>query len=117
MSLESLNHAHNWLKSKLNVILNECAVQEKILKKQAAYLFTLNVKVLHLFKTLKLNKLHAFAKVHCVAEELSDDINEIINDKNSFKILNLNSLLNSLSSSFFMNSELSSQIAEAFLHN
>ena len=75
--LESLNHAHNWLKSKLNVILNECAVQEKILKKQAAHLSALNAKILCLFKTLKLNKLHAFVKVHCVAEELGDDINEI----------------------------------------
>ena len=34
--LESLNYAYNWLKSELNVVLNEHTVQEKILKKQAA---------------------------------------------------------------------------------
>jgi len=117
MLLESLNHAHNQLKSELNVILNECAVQEKILKKQAAHLSALNAKILCLFKTLKLNKLCTFVNVCCVAEKLDDDINEIMNDKNPFKILNLDFLLNFLSSSFFMNSEPSSQIAEAFSHN
>ena len=115
--LESLNHTHNWLKFKLNVILNECAVQEKILKKQAAHLSTLNAKILCLFKTLKLNELHTFVKVCCVAEKLDDDVNEITDNKNSSKILNLDFLLNFLSSSFFMNSESSSQIAEVSLHN
>ncbi len=117
VSLESLNHAHNQLKFKLDVVLNEHAVQGKILEKQAAHLFALNAKVLHLFKTLKLNELRAFTKVHCVAEKLGDDMNEIMNDKNPSEVPNLNFLLDSLSPSFFMDSEPPSQIAEASSHN
>ncbi len=33
MSLKSSNYAYNQLKSKLNVVLNEYTIQEKILKK------------------------------------------------------------------------------------
>ncbi len=77
----------------------------------------LNAKILYLFKTFKLNELHIFVKVCCIAEKLNNDVNEVINDKNLFKILNFNFLLNFLNSTFFKNSELSSQIAEAFLHN
>jgi len=117
VSLESLNCAHNQLKSKLDVVLNEHAVQGKILEKQAAHLFALNAKVLHLFKTLKLNELRAFAKVHCVAEELGDDMDGIMDDKNPSEVPNLNFLLDSLSPSFFMDPEPPSQIAEASSHN
>ncbi len=117
VSLESLNRAHNWLKSKLDVVLNECAVQGKILEKQAAHLSTLNAKVLCLFKTLKLNELRAFTKVRCVAEELGDDMDGIMDDKNLSEVPNLDSLLDSLSPSLFMDPEPPSQIAEASLRN
>ncbi len=47
-------------------------------------------------------------KVCCVAEKLDDDINKVINDKkNSENITNLNSLIKSVSSSFFTDSKLS----------
>ncbi len=88
--------------------LNEHAVQEKMLKKQTTYLFMLNTKILCLFKTLQLNKSYMFIKVHCVAEKLNDDINEVTDNKNLSKILNLNILMNSLSSNFFTDSKSSS---------
>jgi len=110
ISLDSLNHAHLWLKSELKVAMNECV-------KQAEHLFKLNVKVLHLFKTLKQNESHTVIKVHCVAFELSNDNNETEDEKNSFSSFNLDSLLRSMSSSFFIDSELFSQTAVVFLHS
>ncbi len=96
------------MKSELEMTLNECTIQKKLLKKQTTYLSVLNTKILYLFKTLKLNKLYVFIKAHCVAEKLDDDVNEIINNENLFKILNLNILLNSLNSNFFTDFKLSS---------
>jgi len=96
------------LKSKLKITLNKHAVQEKMLKKQAACLFILNAKILYFFKTFKLNKLYTFIKVHCVAQKLNDDIKKIINNKNLFKILNLNIFFNSLNFNFFINFKFSS---------
>ncbi len=105
------------MKSELDVVLNEHAVQGKILEKQAAHLSALDAKVLRLSKTLKLNELRAFAKVHCVAEELGDDMDGITDDKNLSKVPNLNSLLDSLSPSLFVDPGPPSQIAEASLRN
>ncbi len=85
--------------------------------KQAEHLFKLNVKVLHLFKTLKQNESCAVAKVRCVASELSDDNNETEDEENSSDPLNLDSLLKSMSSSFFIDPEPLSQTVVAFSHS
>jgi len=85
--------------------------------KQAEHLFKLNVKVLHLFKTLKHNESHAVVKVCCVAFELSNNNNETENEKNSFNSSNLDSLLKSMSSSFFIDFEPLSQTVVVFLHS
>jgi len=97
--LNSLNHAHLWLKSELEMTINEC------------------VKILHLFKTLKQNKSHTIVKVCSVASELSDDNNETENEKNSFNSFNLDSLLKSMSFNFFINLKPFSQTAVVFLHS
>jgi len=48
-------------------------------------------------------------KVHCVAEKLDDNINEVMNDEENIKnILNLNFLIKLMSFNFFINSKLSS---------
>jgi len=85
--------------------------------KQAERLFKLNVKVLCLFKTLKQNKSCAVVKVCCVASELSNDNNETENEKNPFSSSNLDFLLKSMSFSFFIDSELSSQTVVVFSHS
>ena len=85
--------------------------------KQAEHLFKLNVKVLCLFKTLKQNKSHTVTKVCCVASELSDDNNETEDEKNSSDSSNLDFLLESMSSSFFIDSEPLSQTVVVFLHS
>jgi len=85
--------------------------------KQTERLFKLNAKVLCLFKTLKQNESHAVVKVHCVASELSNDNNETEDEKNSFNSLNLDSLLKSMSFSFFIDPEPPSQTVVVFLHS
>jgi len=110
ISLDSLNHAHLWLKFELKMAMNERV-------KQAEHLFKLNVKVLCLFKTLKQNKSHTVTKVCCVASELSDDNNETEDEKNSSDSSNLDFLLESMSSSFFIDSEPLSQTVVVFLHS
>jgi len=85
--------------------------------KQAEHLFKLNAKVLCLFKTLKQNKSHTVIKVHCVASELSNDNNETEDEKNSSDSFNLDSLLKSMSFSFFIDLEPLSQTVVAFLHS
>jgi len=110
VSLDFLNHAHLQLKSELEMAMNEHV-------KQAECLFKLNAKVLRLFKTLKQNESHAVTKVHCVASELNDDNNETENEKNSFNSSNLDSLLKSMSSSFFIDPEPLSQTVVVFLHS
>jgi len=85
--------------------------------KQAKHLFKLNAKVLHLFKTLKQNESCAVIKVHCVAFELSNDNNETEDEENSFNSSNLDFLLESMSSSFFIDPEPPSQTVIAFLHS
>jgi len=85
--------------------------------KQAERLFKLNAKVLHLFKTLKQNESHTVIKVHCVASELSDDNNETENEENPFSSSNLDSLLKSMSSSFFIDPEPLSQTVVVFSHS
>jgi len=85
--------------------------------KQAEHLFKLNVKILHLFKTLKQNESHTVIKVHCVASELSDDNNKTEDEKNFFNSFNLDFLLKSMSFSFFIDLELFSQTAVVFLHS
>jgi len=90
--------------------MNECV-------KQAEHLFKLNVKVLHLFKTLKQNESYTVIKVHCVASELSNDNNETEDEKNFSDSSNLDSLLKSMSSSFFIDFEFFSQTAVAFSHS
>jgi len=108
--LNSLNCAHLQLKSELKMTMNECV-------KQAEHLFKLNVKVLCLFKTLKQNESCAVVKVRCVAFELSNDNNETENEENSFDSSNLDSLLKSMSFSFFIDSEPFSQTVVMFLHS
>ncbi len=110
ISLDFLNCAHLWLKSELEVAMNECV-------KQAEHLFKLNAKILHLFKTLKQNESHTVTKVRCVASELSNDNNETENEKNFSDSFNLDSLLKSMSSSFFIDSEPSSQTVVVFSHS
>jgi len=110
ISLDSLNHAHLQLKFELKVAMNECV-------KQAERLSKLNAKVLCLFKTLKQNESRAVAKVCCVASELSDDNNETEDEENPFSSSNLDSLLKSMSFSFFIDPEPLSQTAVVFLHS
>ncbi len=57
------------------------------------------------------------AKVRCVAEELGDDVDGITDDKDPPEVPNLNSLLDSLSPSLFVDPGPPSQIAEASSHN
>jgi len=90
--------------------MNECV-------KQAERLFKLDAKVLCLFKTLKQNESHTVVKVHCVASELSNDNNETENEENSSDSSNLDFLLKSMSSSFFIDSEPLSQTVVVFLHS
>ena len=85
--------------------------------KQAEHLFKLNAKVLRLFKTLKQNESHTIVKVCCVASELSNDNNETENEKNFSDSSNLDSLLKSMSFSFFIDFEPFSQTAVVFLHS
>jgi len=85
--------------------------------KQAECLFKLNAKVLHLFKTLKQNESCTVVKVHCVAFELNDDNNETENEKNFSDSSNLDSLLKSMSFSFFIDFEPLSQTVVVFLHS
>jgi len=108
--LDSLNRAHLQLKSELKVAMNERV-------KQAEHLFKLNVKVLCLFKTLKQNESHTVAKVHCVAFKLSNDNNETEDEENSFNPFNLDFLLESMSSSFFIDPEPPSQTVVVFSHS
>jgi len=108
--LDFLNHTHLQLKSELKVAMNERV-------KQVEHLFKLNVKVLCLFKTLKQNESHTIVKVCCVASELSNDNNETEDEESSFNSSNLDSLLKSMSSSFFINPEPLSQTAVVFLHS
>jgi len=108
--LDSLNHTHLQLKFELEVTMNEGV-------KQAEHLFKLNAKVLHLFKTLKQNKSCAIVKVHCVAFKLNNNNNETENEKNFFNSSNLDSLLKSMSSSFFIDLEPLSQTVVVFLHS
>jgi len=84
---------------------------------QAERLFKLNVKVLCLFKTLKQNESCAVIKVHCVAFKLSNDNDETEDEKNPFSSSNLDSLLKSMSFSFFIDPEPSSQTVVVFLHS
>ncbi len=110
ISLNSLNCAHLQLKFELKMTMNEHV-------KQAEHLFKLNVKVLHLFKTLKQNESCAVIKVHCVAFKLSNDNNRTENEKNFSDSFNLDSLLKSMSFSFFIDLEPSSQTVVVFSHS
>jgi len=110
ISLDSLNCAHLQLKSELKVAMNECV-------KQAECLFKLNAKVLHLFKTLKQNESCAITKVRCVASELNNDNNETEDKENFSDSSNLDFLLKSMSSSFFIDLEPLSQTVVVFLHS
>jgi len=108
--LDSLNHAHLQLKFELEMAMNERV-------KQAERLFKLNTKILHLFKTLKQNKSHTVVKVCCVASELSNDNNRTEDEENFSDSFNLDSLLKSMSSSFFIDSEPFFQTAVVFSHS
>jgi len=90
--------------------MNECV-------KQAEHLFKLDAKVLCLFKTLKQNKSHTVIKVHCVASELSNDNNETEDEENPFSSSIIDSLLKSMSFSFFIDFEPFSQTVVVFLHS
>ena len=84
---------------------------------QAERLFKLNAKVLRLFKTLKQNESHTVVKVRCVAFKLSNDNNRTEDEKNFFDPSNLDSLLKSMSSCFFIDPEPPSQTVVVFLHS
>ncbi len=100
--LKSLNYAHLHLKFDIKDVINEYI-------KQTAHLFRLNIKKIYFFKTFKQNKSQMLIKVHCVAEKLDDNINEVMNDEENIKnILNLNFLIKLMSFNFFINSKLSS---------
>ena len=90
--------------------MNECV-------EQAEHLSKLDVKVLRLFKTLKQNESHAVIKVHCVAFELSNDNNKTEDEENSSDPSNLDFLLESMSSSFFIDFEPPSQTVVVFSHS
>jgi len=90
--------------------MNECV-------KQAEHLFKLGAKVLRLFKTLKQNESHAIAKVCCVAFKLNNDNNETEDKENSSDSSNLDFLLKSMSSSFFIDLRPFSQTVVVFLHS
>jgi len=90
--------------------MNECV-------EQAEHLFKLNAKVLCLFKTLKQNESCAVTKVCCVASELSNDNNGTEDEENSSDPFNLDSLLKSMSSSFFIDLEPPSQTVVVFSHS
>ena len=90
--------------------MNECV-------KQTEHLFKLNVKVLHLFKTLKQNESCAVVKVCCVASELSNDNNETEDEENSSDPSNLDFLLKSMSFSFFIDLKPLSQTVVVFSHS
>jgi len=98
--LDSLNHAHLQLKSELKMAMNERVKQAE-----------------RLFKTLKQNESCTVVKVRCVAFKLSNDNNETEDEENSFDSFNLDSLLKSMSSSFFIDSEPFSQTVVVFLHS
>jgi len=108
--LDFLNHAHLWLKFELKMVMNKHV-------KQAEHLFKLNVKVLHLFKTLKQNESCAVVKVCCVASELNNDNNRTENEESFSDSLNLDFLLKSMSFSFFIDLEPLSQTVVVFLHS
>jgi len=110
VSLDFLNCAHLQLKFKLKMAMNERV-------EQAERLFKLDAKILCLFKTLKQNESHAVAKVCCVAFKLSNDNNETENEENSSDSSNLDSLLKSMSFSFFIDPEPFSQTVVVFLHS
>jgi len=110
VSLESLNRAHLRLKSDIDDAMNERV-------EQAARLSKLDAKIIRLFKTLKQNESRTLAKVRCVAEELGDDVDGITDDKDPPEVPNLDSLLDSLSPSLFMDPGPPSQIAEASSRN
>ncbi len=110
VSLESLNCAHLWLKSDLEVAMSERVEQTERLSK-------LDAKILCLFKTLKQNESHAVAKVHCVASELGDNNNGITDDETPSEASDLNSLLSVMTSSFFEDSGPSSQTVEVSSHS
>jgi hypothetical protein len=79
--------------------------------------FKLDAKVLRLFKTLKQNESRAVAKVRCVASELSNDNNGTGDEENSSDPSNLDSLLESMSSSFFIDPGPLSQTVVASSHS
>ncbi len=110
ISLDFLNHAHLWLKSKLKMTINEHV-------KQAKHLFKLNAKVLRLFKTLKQNESYTIVKVHCVAFKLNNDNNETEDKKNFSDSFNLDFLLKSMSFSFFIDLRPLSQTVVVFSHS
>ncbi len=84
---------------------------------QTDRLSKLDVKILRLFKTLKQNESCAVAKVRCVASELGDDNDGIMDDETPSEAPDLNSLLSVMTSSFFEDSGPPSQTAEASLHS
>jgi len=108
--LESLNRVHKKLKSQLNKAEAEHAVQLNILQ-------CFNSKILHLYTTIRQNKLHAVQKAQCVAAKLDSDNDETTDDEISSESVNFDSLLQVMSSDFFNNLEPSSQTVEVFLHS
>ncbi len=84
---------------------------------QAERLSKLDAKVLRLFKTLKQNESRAVAKVRCVASELGDDNDGTEDEENSSDPPNLDSLLESMSPSFFIDPGPPSQTVVASSHS
>ena len=100
LMLDSLKFTQFKTKFKLFEALNE-------------QLSKLLVKIVWLHKILKQSETCINTKVKCLVQELTDDNNETENEAP----LEFNFLLNFMSSSFFLNSELPSQTAEASSHS
>jgi hypothetical protein len=88
-----------------------------IVKKHVEHLITvvkLDVKLTWLLNQIKHNKLLSILKTHCVATELSDNNNEM---KNITDFLNIQQLIDSMSSFFWNLILISSQNVEVFLYS
>ena len=110
MSLNFLNCVQEKLKSQLNQVEAKHTAHLKILQQ-------LNSKILCLHTTIQQNKSQTLLKIKCVAVKLDSDNDGMKNKKILSSLFNLNSLLNSMSSSFFLDSRPSSQTVKAFSHS
>ena len=108
--LNFLNCVQEKLKSQLNWAETEHITHLKVLQQ-------LNSKILHLHTTIQQNKLQTLLKVKCVAVELDSNNDGMKDEKTPSSPFNLSSLLNFMSSSFFLDSGPPSQTVKVFSHS